>query len=171
MTLDNNTILKIAHKLELDEAPIVLVFGRLCSGKGTYAQSFYNHEHVVVSGVVRSLVNSNTRDELQTTAHLDSEIAKELEVSISELLKQNKRVIVDGIRQQSIVQMLEKAFCNIEYVWLDVDKDVLRERYKSRADKKDTADFDVAYDADELLGVAELEEYLKTKHSLRIIKH
>ena len=51
---------------------VILVCGRICSGKGSYGKYY---TRIVVSDVVRHLIKSTDRDKLQETLHLEDLIA------------------------------------------------------------------------------------------------
>lgn len=93
--------------------------------------------------------------------------------AIQDVFDNGGKVVVDGIRQKSIVAAVKNAFPQIEtkLVWLDVPQDVLRQRYADRADKKDDQTFDDAYSRDEKLGVADLEAELRGDPSVNFVKH
>lgn len=126
---------------------IILVFGRICSGKG----SFMNGHRIVVSDIVRSLVRSNARDQLQNTMDMDVAIAdgilNELQttlVSIESGKLKREPIIVDGIRQSSIVKTVVKYYPDCDLVWLEVPTEKRRRRYELRKHEKDTESFDIA---------------------------
>lgn len=156
-----------------DSPQLVLVFGRICSGKGTYCRNMPGYTQIVTSDIVRAVSKANTRSGLQDTAHLDREIAAQMVQAIQSVLDSGGKVVVDGIRQKSIVAAVKSAFPNVstKLVWLDVPQDVLRQRYADRADKKDDQTFDDAYSRDEKLGVADLETELRGDSSVDFVKH
>ena len=59
----------------MNKSEILLVFGRICSGKSSFQA---NAHRIVVSDIVRKLINSNDRSQLQNTQHLDQQIAEEI---------------------------------------------------------------------------------------------
>ena len=59
-------------------------------------------------------------------------------------LIEHKNIIVDGIRQSSIVDYVLQWYPNAELVWLEAPTEKRRQRYEIRADYKDTEPFDVA---------------------------
>jgi dephospho-CoA kinase len=149
--------------------PIVLVFGRLCSGKGTYCKQYTDrgYHHVTTSDVVKSLSGKSRRDQLQKTKSLDQAIAEKL----SEVASNNQPIVIDGIRQVSIVDYLVNTFGkdNIEMVWLEVPKDIRRNRYNKRGSKGDVAPFDKAEAGDSELGLDDVEAKYKSRS--KIINH
>ena len=127
---------------------VILVFGRICSGKSSF-QAGANR--LVVSDIVRELINSNDRAQLQNTQHLDQDIAKEIvhwvenhQYLMSHDLLPIRNLVVDGIRQSSIVKYVLERLPNASMVWLDVPEEVRRRRYETRNAEKDTESFDVA---------------------------
>lgn len=120
--------------------PIILVFGKLCSGKGTYCGSEYpSYVKIITSDVVRKVSGETKRSGLGNTGHLDILIANELNKQIKQLIDDGKNVIVDGIRQQTIVNELITQFGkkNIEMIWLEVPVPELKKRYYGRGHSKD----------------------------------
>lgn len=150
---------------------LVLVFGKLCSGKGTYCGYFPEYTKIVTSDVVKHITGKNTRSELHKTAHLDQEIATELVARIKTLLDKNCKVIVDGIRQRTIVEYVLNNFSDVKMVWLEVPNDVLKQRFLSRNDNKDDQTFEEAYQKDSILGLRDLEGWLKQDNKVEIINH
>jgi predicted kinase len=147
---------------------IILVSGNLCSGKGHFCQSQYpEYTPISVSDIVKSLAQTDTRSELTKTKSLDALIADKL---IDEISKHSK-VIVDGIRQVSIIKTLQQHFGSQikDMIWLDVPTDTLRQRFEQRKRSQDDLSFDAALAADNELGVGEVEHYLKS--SGKVIKY
>jgi dephospho-CoA kinase len=136
------------------DRPIILVFGKLCSGKGTYCKRFTRsgYKHVSTSDVVKDLSGAQTRGELQKTADKGPAIAAEL----VEIIGKNSKIIVDGIRQPNIVDAIVSRFGrdNIEMVWLDVPDD---------------QSFDAADLGDKNLGMDRIEK--KYKSQSRVVDH
>lgn len=125
---------------------IVLVFGRICSGKGSYLNDPNENARIIVSDLVRSIVKSSDRNVLQDTLHFDQTIADLIikRLGILESMNIWSSIIVDGIRQVSIVGRLLESYPNAELVWLEVPTDERRRRYYNRKDEKDIEDFDIA---------------------------
>lgn len=119
-----------------------LVFGRICSGKGHYTKDA--ERTIVVSNIVRSIVNSTDRSTLQNSLHLDKQIADAILYYIEYSLEHYKDVAVDGIRQVSIVNRILKYYPDAELVWLEVPTEERKRRYESRKDIKDVELFEVA---------------------------
>jgi hypothetical protein len=69
---------------------------------------------------------------------------EEIEVAMKYNLIKHKNIIVDGIRQTSIVDYILERYPDAKLVWLQVPTEKRRQRYELRADSKDTELFDVA---------------------------
>jgi len=146
----------------IETSKIVLLFGKICSGKSTYADALCyvtKAKRITVSDIVKRVSGKVSRSELQGTAHMDKEIALEL---IEEINKYDK-VVIDGIRQYSIVLELaaEFGFTELDLVWLEVPDDIRKYRFYDRAISKDDITFEEADIRDEKLGLKELQDKLK----------
>ena len=146
---------------------IVLLFGKICSGKSTYADALCyitKAKRITVSDIVKRVSGKISRSELQNTAHMDQEIIKELCVEIN---KYNK-VVIDGIRQHSIVLGLsaEYGLSNIDMIWLEVPDEIRKYRFRDRAISKDDITFEEADARDEKLGLKELADSLKNTNTI-----
>jgi len=85
----------------IDTPKITLLFGKICSGKSTYADALCyvtKAKRITVSDIVKRLSGMTSRSQLSTTADLDKGIAIEL----CKEIKRYDKVVVDGIRQYSI---------------------------------------------------------------------
>ena len=127
---------------------VILVFGRICSGKSSFQARAHR---LIVSDIVRELINSNDRAQLQNTQHLDQDIAKEIvqwvenhQYLMSHDLLPIRNLVVDGIRQSSIVEYVLERLPDASMVWLDVPEKIRRRRYETRNAEKDTESFDAA---------------------------
>lgn len=145
------------------QSKITLVFGKICSGKSTFTDNLClqtTSKRVTVSDVVKRVSGMTTRSELQQTKDLDTLIAEEL---IIQIYLHNGPIVIDGIRQYSIVLHLVKEFGikNIDLIWLEVPDNVRKFRFTNRAIAKDDISFEEADKRDELLGLTELQEKLK----------
>ena len=144
---------------------IVLLFGKICSGKSTYANALSyitKAKRITVSDIVKRVSGKVSRSELQNTAHMDQDICHEL---CQEINKYDK-VVIDGIRQYTIVLGLaaEYGLENLDLVWLEVPDDVRRYRFHDRAISKDDITFEEAVLRDESLGLNELQDKLKDSY-------
>lgn len=146
---------------------VVLLFGKICSGKSTYADALCyitKAKRITVSDIVKRVSGKISRSELQNTAHMDVEIIKEL---CAEINKYDK-VVIDGIRQYSIVLGLstEYGLSNIDMIWLEVPDEIRKYRFHDRAISKDDITFEEADARDERLGLKELAESLKKTYTI-----
>lgn len=142
--------------------PIILVFGRICSGKGTFCESYIKegYHHITTSDVVKKLSGATTRDKLQDTKDFDTAIGKE----IVKIIKQHDRIIIDGIRQTKIVDEVVKAYGNeVEMIWLEVPEKIRKKRFRDRGDAKDVQTFDDAEIGDTNLGLDAVEAKFKSQ--------
>ena len=104
-------------------------------------------KRIVVSDIVRRIVNSNNgrRDVLQNSLDLDSQISINLINNIYISSSANKKlIVVDGIRQVSIVNRVLQVFPNVEMIWLEVPTEERKRRYEARKDIKDVEPFEIA---------------------------
>lgn len=132
----------------MKKSEVILVFGRICSGKSTFQSQSYR---IIVSNIVRDIMQTDDRSVLQNSLDLDERIAEEvvscidaLTTAIKRELIVDKPIIVDGIRQSSIVDYVLQWYPESEMVWLDVPEKKRKERYESRKDDKDTEAFEIA---------------------------
>lgn len=144
---------------------IVLLFGKICSGKSTYANALSyitKAERITVSDIVKRVSGKASRSELQDTAHMDQDICHEL---CQEINKYNK-VVIDGIRQYTIVMGLvaEYGIENLDLIWLETPDDVRKHRFYDRSLSKDDITFEDADTRDEKLGLLELQDKLKDSY-------
>ena len=144
---------------------IVLLFGKICSGKSTYADALCyvtKAKRITVSDIVKRVSGKISRSELQNTAHMDKEIALEL----IQVISSYDKVVVDGIRQYTIVLELaaEYGIDNLDLIWLEVPDDIRKYRFHDRAVSKDDITFEDADARDEKLGLKELQDKLKDSY-------
>lgn len=130
------------------QSELILIFGRICSGKSSFQARAHR---VVVSDIVRELINSNDRTQLQNTQHLDQQIAEKILKRVEDYqylmandLIKTHNIIVDGIRQPSIVEYMLECFPDATMVWLEAPTAVRKKRYETRNADKDTEPFEVA---------------------------
>lgn len=128
-----------------NKTKITLLFGRICSGKSSY-RSDELIPRVVVSNIVRSIISeAATREGLQESMHLDNMIAEALIATIDIYdSAYGLDIIVDGIRQVSIVEKVLEKYPDAEMIWLEVPEEERKRRYESRQDAKDVEPFEVA---------------------------
>jgi predicted kinase len=144
---------------------IILVCGNIACGKGTYCTKKYpGFAHITVSDIVKQLSKQTERSELGKTAYLDLKIIQ----ALIEKINQHDKVVVDGIRQVSILHALENHYQQQikKVIWLDVPEDVRKQRFAGRKDRKDNLDYDVAMASDRQLGIGDVESYIRGKHTV-----
>lgn len=157
---------------------VLFLFGEICSGKSTYRPDG-SSMRIEVSKLVREVAKATTREQLQDTAHLDSLIAdrliEELWTYVTHVFDQNNTpqyLIIDGIRQYSILRRLEQYIdkqqpnLTIEYKWLEVDRQERKRRFEARKDSKDTISFEQAEKRDIQLGLSKLYSMLKKQNKI-----
>jgi adenylate kinase family enzyme len=145
---------------------IILVFGKICSGKGTYCKQVIadndtlRFNHITTSDVVREISSLKARSELQHTANLDVVIASNMCDKISNNSNNGLVTIIDGIRQtqikDAIADFAAKNNLSVRYVWLEVPSAIRLIRFLKRQRDIDDQSFEEAQQGDELLGISEL---------------
>lgn len=144
---------------------IIILCGNIASGKGHYALTYFPDAEIIsVSSVVKELTNFRKRSDLSTTANLDNAIANLL---IERILNSSKeQVVVDGIRQITIMEKLERYFKEQvkDIIWLDVPEQTLRSRFEKRNAGKDDMSFKKALQSDKELGIGDVESYIRKNH-------
>jgi hypothetical protein len=120
---------------------LTLLFGRICSGKSSM---YPDAKRVVVSNIVKGILQTTDRNKLQDSLHLDQEIAQSICMNLHFYAEQYPHVVVDGIRQSSIVDFVLKEFPDAELIWLEVPVRERKRRYEARKDVKDVELFEVA---------------------------
>ena len=120
---------------------LTLLFGRICSGKSSLYKDSYR---IIVSNLVRGIINSASREDLQNTMHLDNKIAEAIIMTIDYAIDEHPHVVVDGIRQASIVEKVLQHYPKAELVWLEAPVQERKRRYEARKDAKDVEAFEIA---------------------------
>jgi hypothetical protein len=151
---------------------IVFLFGEICSGKSTYdfgEQSM----RITVSNIVKKLMQSEDREVLQKSKHLDNVIADEIIEEVDNIFgyvySSPQTIIIDGIRQYSIVEQVQQWLpdnVEVEYKWLEVDREERKRRFEARKDPKDTSTFEEAEKRDNELGLSDLFRILKEQNKI-----
>lgn len=151
---------------------IVFLFGEICSGKSTYDFG-ESSMRITVSNIVKKLMQSEDREVLQNSKHLDTTIAdgiiQEIDNIFGFVYPSPQTIIIDGIRQYSIVQQVEQWLpdnAEVEYKWLEVDSVERKRRFEARKDPKDTLTFEEAEKRDNALGLSELFSILKEQNKI-----
>jgi len=124
-------------------------------------------ERIVVSDIIRAVTKFSKRIDLQNTQHLDTAIAGEIIIQIA--LSDAPTVIVDGIRQISIVNKILEHFSDIEMVWLEVPTEERKRRYSARKDRKDDQPFEIVDNKPIELECQKIYEILKDR--LKVINN
>lgn len=153
---------------------IVVVSGRICSGKSTICRQLVDlgYVHISVSDIVRKIVKSVRREDLQNSKNLDKTIAQVLYKEVAEHLHPlNHKVLIDGVRQISVLDdvIANISDLNIEHIWIETSAETRKQRYLARADQKDNQSFEQAEQADDNLGISEFEMWLKSSQNVTII--
>lgn len=116
---------------------IVIVLGRICSGKDYYCSQFPDYFHVATSTVVKSVGKTGPyRTELYKTKQLHTRIGE----GLVSLALDNPKIIIDGIRQVEVLDYLIQAFGlnAIDLIWLEVPTEIRKKRFYSRNSEKDS---------------------------------
>jgi predicted kinase len=145
------------------EKQIVLVCGNIASGKGHYARQYFpGYKVISVSDVVKSITKFKTRSALGTTKDLDQLIADRL----IEEIEPYEKVVVDGIRQISIMKRLQAHFLSAikDIIWLDTPTETSKSRFETRQAGKDDMSFEQALQSDKELGIGDVEDYIRKNH-------
>jgi hypothetical protein len=95
------------------------------------------------------LTDPHVKEMLRALGNVEGEIDDEKidEIMYEQELERNlhtAEVIIDGIRQVSIVEMILEKYPDSDLVWLEVPTEERKRRYESRGDAKDVEPFDVA---------------------------
>lgn len=153
---------------------VLFLFGEICSGKSTF-DAGQGSIRITVSNIVKRLMQSEDREILQKSKHLDTIIADEIIEEISNIYAYfaplPQYLIVDGIRQYSIVEQVQKwvtanTKIPVEYKWLEVDSAERKRRFEARKDPKDTLTFEEAEKRDNELGLSQLFSILKEQNKI-----
>jgi len=148
---------------------VLFLTGPIASGKTYFAKHHApNHTYLSISSIVKGLISSTKRSELQDTGNLDSKIASETIRFISQSLLTSDKVLIDGVRQLSIIVAILKYFktsiitgdIRFRLIWLEVPEKTLRERYEKQTDKKNDVSFDDAIKRDDELGLSEIRKII-----------
>jgi hypothetical protein len=158
---------------------IVFLFGEICSGKSTY-EFPTNTVKLTVSNIVKRLMQSDDREILQNSKHLDTKIADMIAEDIwhyQNFVFEDSHTtpdyfVIDGIRQYTILEQLEQWFSKtypdlqLQYKWLEVDREERKRRFEARKDPKDTLTFEEAEKRDNALGLSQLFSILKEQNKI-----
>lgn len=153
----------ISHTLSISTGKkIIVVSGRICTGKSHFIQKFFEKEEVVgVGDIVREITDTCTRTIDET---LDKKIISNLLSKIKDHFDNSIDIIViDGIRQKSIFDAIN-SFCidndvKLKCYWLQAPYSIRRERYDKRNDQKDNCVTFGMVDSKESPLIEEFEEF------------
>ena len=144
---------------------IVFVAGYICSGKTYHANEIADnkdYDMIEVSSIVREILDTNERTELQGHPELEDQIIDR----IQEIVKTTKKngIVISGPRQLKIIQAFPEADC----IWMNTTLKNCFERFQSRADSKDGETTFEAFEEylmrDEELGLDEVKNYMRNKN-------
>lgn len=148
----------------------ILIAGEICSGKDT----FYN-KHFSEDKFVQIDLGSLVREKFQTADRIfDNTLEPYFIMRIKEMIKNSPDSIfvITGIRQPTLCVKIANLFDEIEYNYLTVPRNILKERYKNRADVKDAnITFEDAMKGDQSLGMKDLQIHLLTEVECNFIKN
>ena len=151
---------------------VLFLFGEICSGKSTFDVG-QESVRITVSNIVKRLMQSEDREVLQKSKHLDNIIADEIIEEVDNIFgyvyPSPQTIIIDGIRQYSIVEQVQQWLpdnVEVEYKWLEVDREERKRRFEARKDPKDTLTFEEAEKRDNELGLSELFSILKEQNKI-----
>ena len=147
---------------------LVVVCGKCCSGKTTFAKEQFPGERVIdIGDIVRGLIKQEVRAH---NSRLMNNIINELRFKV--VSSQESTLIVTGIRQKEIYEELLDITDDIHTYWLEVSERTLKRRFLARNAVKDSMlTFESVIKKDDELGLGELERYLKDLKTTRIYKN
>jgi len=139
---------------------MIFVCGAICSGKTRYGKILAKGlgvEFVEASSIVKDILHTNLRVNLQGNPQLNINIIERLQQCSSDC-------VVGGVRQQSILE----AFPGSSLVWLEVSQDTRFKRCMERQDKKDIMSweaFEQAEKKDNDLGLLAVKEFILNRNN------
>lgn len=140
---------------------VTFVCGQLCSGKSHYAKGLAKAclygTVIEVGDIVRKIKNTTSREALQDSKELSTQIISQLNHLIKSLTFQlAEDVIISGVRQKEILE----AFPDANMIWISSPEDVRRARYEKRSRGGDDQTFEEANEGDIKLGILEVKQYI-----------
>lgn len=140
---------------------VIFVVGENCSGKTTWARHCKAplRKHIEMGDLVRQ--KYETQDRV-----FDADLDKYLVEETREIIHTSNRshFVITGVRQVSLIKELAKLFDKVNYTYLVVPREILKERFLQRAAKKDSSlSFEKVIEGDNTLGMKELQHYLLTE--------
>lgn len=147
---------------------IIIVVGPICSGKSTYSNRYpSNFVKLDIGNVVREITSTQIRVQDE---HLDVLIINKVVEKIAstvDLMKEKpiRGMVISGIRQLSILNVIEKLSADMDYkityIYLYVPTAILKYRYHRSARVKDNSKtFEEAMMGDYKIGLEELTKEL-----------
>lgn len=140
---------------------MIFVCGEICSGKTHYGKILAKGlgvEFVDVSSIVKSILQTNVRHNLQGNPQLDADIITYLQHCVA-------GTVVAGVRQRSILE----AFLDSTCIWLDTPQVIRFKRCMERQDKKDILSWEaflVAEQKDNELGLQQVKQYILNRSTI-----
>lgn len=154
------------YKNLLMDKRIIVVLGKTCSGKTTFARNLVNHTLIDIGCIVRKLKHNESR------IH-DKSLDKAIIAELDQLLESKDNLTIVGIRQLNILQHIctKIALEELQLIYLDVSLEELKRRFINRDDLKDTNfSFEEVCERDASLGFDEMEQFVcNNKHLFTII--
>ena len=158
---------------KIDNKKIVVVVGRICSGKSVFSQILAKNlelrgrvvKIVDIGDLVREIVN---KEERVFKSQLDLKIIERLS-SIINSSREDEVVIVVGPRQVSITNSLEGE--KTQFLYLECSEQERRRRYLSRnADKDKDLSFEEVEQRENELGMQTVIETILNSENHTIVK-
>lgn len=141
----------------------IVVCGPICSGKTTWCTNTMRPEidaYLKISTIVSKVSGAVSRQDLQDTQELKSQIIQELLEFLKLTFQSTDTVYIDGIRQIEILEELYKHYPNLQLVWMNVPTSERKRRYESRADLRDSSmSFEEADRRDFALGLDKIHTH------------
>ena len=148
---------------------VILIAGEICSGKDTIVRRDYSskeYKQIDLGELVRE--KFNTVDRI-----FDNNLEPYFIDRIKDIIKDNEHTyVITGLRQKTLAKKIVALFHEVKFIYLVVPRDILKNRYKKRADKKDAKlSFEDAIKGDQSLGMDGLQSYLLTEVKCNFIKN
>lgn len=140
------------------------IIGEVCSGKDTFANKNKGELlHIDLGNLVREKFNTENRI-------FDNSLDEYLTQKVAEKLNEED-VIITGFRQVSLCKKIEQLFDEVQYIYLVVPRNILKQRFAQRVAKKDSLlTFEQCIEGDIKLGMTQLQHYLLTEVECNFIK-
>jgi len=134
---------------------IILVIGKMCSGKDFYCQNVLSDYHQITThDIVKDLIKCEVRSAMQDTKSLDMVIADELIATIKQTTAQ--KIVVSGIRQLSIMTSVFYYFKDVSIRLIETSRATRMERYYSNRQRSEDISFIKADKNEYELGIEDL---------------